>query len=472
VRLVTTYLNRWIELLDGEYDEDVAAELGAVVRLYNRSIGPVTSVNLVRPDLFDASLYSAYCHHSPLPSLIPDLTVKAAPHAGLVPGGGKGARPLGALLGALGEITERLMAILHVTTLLDRIVYATYEQLHADGHSALSPDEVPLFALEQYARPGFEYQPFRTDSLIGWIAGHDLVNDEPVFVPAQLVLMYQKRDPRETPIGYATTAGLACHTSREQAILHGLYEVIERDTLNVSWYSRLAPPRIDVDLPTVLADFFDAWPTRIATPPVSEVELYLMTLDAPIPVLAAVAYDRSRGERAFLGGTGAAGRREGALGQALFELGQCQTGFRFEDPFGRNPIYEDSPRENVVEFFDAPLYYGYARNLPRTYWFTSNHETIPWADVPSLSVPSSAEFAFITGWLMAAGIRVVVMDFDDACPADIHVTKVFVPQLTHACPPANPMLGHPRFAHLAAQLDSADRALSFADLNPDPIPFA
>jgi YcaO cyclodehydratase, ATP-ad Mg2+-binding len=93
-----------------------------------------------------------------------------------------------------------------------------------------------------------------------------------------------------------------------------------------------------------------------------DVHILELTLDSPIPVLAAIGIDRSRTERMFAGGTGAAYRREEALAQALFELGQCQTGFHFEDPFGRLPILPDADLSDVVQFFDAPLYYGHATN--------------------------------------------------------------------------------------------------------------
>lgn len=473
VRLETTYLNQRIEMLGGVWDEARESQLSAVSRLYNRNVGPVTGVKLVRPELLDLSLYGSSCKHSSLPALLRDLTVKARPHGGLVPGGGKGANPVTALLGALGEMTERLLAILHVTTLFDRIIYGTYNQLAAEGRMALAPKEVPLFASEQYADPRFDYRPFRSDSVVGWVEGSDLMTGEPVWVPAQLVLMHQRRNEQEVSIGYATTSGLACHTSRRQAILHGLYEVIERDALNVCWYSRLVPPRVSVDLESVLADAFQVWPARMSTPYVRDVGIYLLTLDAPLSVLAAVAFDASRTERAFLGGTGAAGRPDRALGQALFELGQCQTGFHFDNPFGRRPIYEDTPLEQVVEFFDAPLYYGYDRNLPRTVWFAQGPNSVQWDHLPSLAFDGEEEeFARLTNWLRSSGIQVIVFDFDDASPAGIHITKVFVPQLTHACPPKNPMLGHPRFAEIPMRLGRADRPLRFTDLNPDPIPFA
>ena len=52
------------------------------------------------------------------------------------------------------------------------------------------------------------------------------------------------------------------------------------------------------------------------------------------------------------------------------------------------------------------------------------------------------------------------------------ITKVYVPGLTHACPPRNPMLGHPRFTELPYRLGVSDRPLTFEDLHTDPAPFA
>jgi len=475
MHMETTHLNARIPLLEGTYGHERARELAAVSRLYNCTHGPVTSLNIIRPEVLDLSIYSTHCHHLPIHALFRDVMVKAGPYVDLVPGGGKGLRPLGAVLGALGEMSERLIAVLDVSARLDRLEYGTYENLTSRGIRALGPDDVPLFAPEQYASEGFDYQPFRPDSFLAWIEGRDLLNGEPVLVPAQLVLLYQRVNPREAPIGYATTAGFAFHPSRRRALLHGLYEVMERDALNLRWYARLAPPRVDVDVPEVMSTHFGVGMLRTSTPYVAEPRVFLLSLDMPVPVLAAIAFDGSRAERIFLGGSGGASTRVAALAQALSELGQLQTGFRFEDPFGRAPIYADTPLSELEEFFDAPLYYGHAANVHRTYWFTSSDEAMPWSAVPDLAggeEDEEKEYKAMTGWLESAGIRVVVFDFAGASGSGLAVTKVFLPQLTQACPPGNPMLGHPRFAEVPQRLGLASRRLEFRDLNPDPIPFA
>jgi ribosomal protein S12 methylthiotransferase accessory factor len=391
----------------------------------------------------------------------------------MLPGGGKGVTMLDSFLGAFGEMAERLLGTLHSMAVHERMEWATYADLVRQGRSALGPDQMPLFAPEQYAVPKFDYVPFRSDSLLGWVEGQDLVSGEPILVPAQLVLMYYKPLPDERPIGYATTAGCAFHTSRRQAILHGLYEVIERDCVNVHWYSKLPPPRVEVDLTEVLPSYFRAHRIRMSTPYVSEVQIFHAALDAPIPVLTAIAVDRSRSERAFLGGSGASTRREFALGQALFEVGQCQTGFRCDNPFGRNPIYEDSDSSEVIEFFDAPLYFGFPKNLARTSWYAKSGQTMAWEDVPTLHArDETEEYRLTLDWLHRSGLKAIVFDFSSACWPGVSITKVFVPGLSQACPPRNPMLGHPRFYKLPKTLGLRNRDLEFSDLSVDPVPFA
>jgi ribosomal protein S12 methylthiotransferase accessory factor len=75
-------------------------------------------------------------------------------------------------------------------------------------------------------------------------------------------------------------------------------------------------------------------------------------------------------------------------------------------------------------------------------------------------------------WLGQAALNPIVFDFDSACSQGVSVTKIFLPQLSQACPPLNPTLGHPRFYELPYRLGRARARLTFSDLNRDPIPFA
>ncbi len=472
--LTTTYLNGRLALLEGLYGPERQAELEAVLRLYNRVLGPVTSVSLHRPEILDLSMYSSTCGHSPIGFLVRDLLVKPRGNETQpIPGGGKGGGIQQAFLGALGEMAERLLAVLHFQACLDQIVYASYEDLVHQGRRALGPEELPLFAAEQYADPRLGYVAFRPDLPLGWIEGSDLLTGEAILLPAQLMLMYYTPRPGEPSIGYATSGGLAFHSDRRRAILHGLYEFIERDAINLRWYCRLAPPRVEVDLVSVLARHLGLRQPRMSTPVVDGVRIYLNTVDVSIPVLTAIAVDSSRREHAFLGGGGAWSRRERALTQALFEVGQSRNALKVYQPTATKQIRADSAALEMTDFFDAAIYYGYAENLPRLSWYMAGEKVLPWETVTTFHFSDEAEeYEVMLDWLAAMGLTPIVLDFSGACWPGVSVTKVFIPQLTQACIPSHPYLGHTRYSDLPQRLGLVDRRLEFRDLNSDPVPFS
>ena len=471
MRLSTIYLNQRIELFDGVYNASLRDQIEGVGRLYNRHLGPVTSVHLERPELLDPAMYCGSCNHSPMGLLILDLTVRpAAADSMSIPGGGKGAGMQQPVLGALGELAERFLAILHFQAIVDELEWGTWEQMIARGQAALGPGELPLFAPEQFSRPGFTFVPFRPDTQVRWVRATELLTGRPVLVPAQLVLLYYKRAPGEAMIGYPTSGGLAFHTDRRRAILHGLYEYIERDAINVRWYSRIAPPRVDIVLPQFLESQWHLRNTRISSSSIDGIQVYLNTLDVPIAIFSAVAVDRSRRDRMFLGGGGAWSERERALGQALFELGQARAVLNSYKP-GHKPIRADSQTADMTDFLDGAVYFGYEQNLPRLSWYTSGG-TVAWNDVPSFDFENEeAEYDRAPEWLRGAGLNPLVLDFSGACWPGVSVVRVIVPELTGACVAAHPYLGHPRYYEMPRRLGLRDRKLEFDELNSDPVPF-
>jgi ribosomal protein S12 methylthiotransferase accessory factor len=471
MRLSHTYLNERIEMFDGVYDSERERQLRTLSRLYNRHLGPITQVHLERPDLLDPAMYCGSCNHLPMSAVIPDLTVR--PSAGdtmSIPGGGKGAGIQQPLLGAMGELAERLFAILHFQAIVDEVEFGSWQEMCKRGHRALGPDELHLFADEQYQRPGFGFVPFRAETPLRWIRASFLVTGEPVWIPAQLVLLYYKRAVGEVMIGYPTSGGLGFHTNPRRAMLHALYEYIERDAVNVRWYCRLAPTRVKFDLRQFLASQWHLRHTRIITPSLDGIEVFLNTLDVPLPIFTVTTRDHARSERMFLGGGGAWSNRDRALGQALFELGQTRAVLNSYKP-GFKHIRPDSDITEMTDFLDGAVYFGYPENLPRLSWYTSGPE-MEWDDVPSMNfADEDAEYAWVVEWLRTSGLNPIVIDMNNDCWPGASVVRTIVPELTPACVAAHAYLGHPRYYQLPLQLGASDHRLAFAELNPDPIPF-
>jgi ribosomal protein S12 methylthiotransferase accessory factor len=471
MRLSRSYLNERIEMLDGVFDDARESQFRALSRLYNRHLGPITAVNVQRPDLLDPSMYCGSCNHLPMSAVIPDLTVRPAAGDGMsIPGGGKGAFVSQAVLGAMGELAERLLAVLHFQAVVDDLEFGSWRDMIGRGHNAIGPDELPLFAAEQYASKGFGFVPFQPDTPVRWIRGFWLLTGEVVFVPAQLVLLYYKRAEGEMMIGYPTSGGLAFHTDRAAAISHALYEYIERDAINVRWYCRMAPPRIDFDLSGYIANQWRLRHTRITTPSLDRIEVYLNTLDIRIPIFTVMAEDQARPDRKLIGAGGAWANRDRALAQALFELGQTRSVLNLFKP-GHKNIQARSITAEMTDFLDGAIYFGYPENRPRLDWYRSG-PAISWDDVPSVQTEDTAsEFHIVCEHIRSAGLRPIVFDMDGACWPGASVVRVMVPELTAACVAAHPYLGHPRYYELPLRLGAADRRLEFSDLNTDPIPF-
>jgi ribosomal protein S12 methylthiotransferase accessory factor len=469
--LEVTWLNHRSGALDAAFGSERRAQFDAVAHLYNRTLGPVTTVNLLRPDVTDLPLYTSSCRHASVGEMLPDLALKQAiADAVIIPGGGKGVDELSAIVGGLGEIAERLLGVLHFAAIEGELDLATYDDLFARGRRALGPQELPLFAPEQYASQGFPYQPFDSSMPMRWIDGVELLTGERVAVPAQLVLLYYKHHPSEARIAYPTTGGLAFHPDARQAFLHGFFEVVERDAINLRWYCRVPPPRVIVDLPAIGRDSHPGWPFRWSTPQIPEVEVFLNSADVPVPVFTTMAVDGSRSRRSLLAGGGADAARLRALSQSLFELGQSRTSLKFYRQIGFKDIRASSSNSEMTDFFDAAIFYGYSENLHRLDWYRRGSETVRWEEIADHPTESSLEvYEDVLGWVRDAKLNPIVFDFSGACWPGVTVTKVFVPQLTQACLPSHPLLGHPRFYELPPTLGS--RRLGFTELNADPVPF-
>ena len=141
---------------------------------------------------------------------------------------------------AIGEALERYAGS-HVPT--ERLVLASADEL---GARAVKPERFALFSAEQYAQPGFPFRPFGDDTVVSWVDGFAIPGGEPAYLPAQLVYMPWRRQAlAETRIGHATSSGLACAATVEEAVLTGLLELVERDAFMLAWHNRLSLPLLD-----------------------------------------------------------------------------------------------------------------------------------------------------------------------------------------------------------------------------------
>ncbi|MEJ3653462.1 TOMM precursor leader peptide-binding protein [Actinomycetes bacterium KLBMP 9759] len=113
---------------------------------------------------------------------------------------------------------------------------------------AIDPRVFGLHDDEQYGTPGFPFQRFTDDLPMAWVWAWSFARDEPVLVPETFgYYRIPEHVPGTRPIAYEISNGCALGGCLEEAILHGILEVAERDAFLMTWYAQLPARRLDLD---------------------------------------------------------------------------------------------------------------------------------------------------------------------------------------------------------------------------------
>jgi len=193
----------------------------------------------------------------------------------------------GAFMRALGESMERYCAG----------VYRT-EQVQTGSPAAV----------ESAVAPGeFVCETDPDGETIEWVTGERVETGEQVALPAEFV----HYPPPERRYREPTTSGLGLGNSAVEALLSGLYEVLERDAAMLSWYSTFQPLELTVEDPV-----FEALRDRAASEGLAVTTL-LLTIDVDVPVVAAAVQRDEWPQLAF--GTAVSLAVESAARSALAE---------------------------------------------------------------------------------------------------------------------------------------------------------
>jgi ribosomal protein S12 methylthiotransferase accessory factor len=123
-------------------------------------------------------------------------------------------------------------------------VRASYRQL---GDQALDPTTLGLHTAEEYALPGYRYVPYHHDLVCRWVWGYSFQRQSPILIPEHVVYYGLRHDAENANALFVqeTSNGCAIGNCLEEAIFHGILEVVERDAFLMAWYAQLSLPRLD-----------------------------------------------------------------------------------------------------------------------------------------------------------------------------------------------------------------------------------
>ena len=137
---------------------------------------------------------------------------------------GKGITKQHAKVSALMESIERYCSL--PSTYSKSFIHGTHVELSKIYKKVLHPNEVV-----EPVEPIYKDK----ESIIDYVLGFDLLKNEEVLVPAQVVFSkYSAKSPSINVFPYSHTNGLASGNVLEEAICHGLCEVIERDAISIA----------------------------------------------------------------------------------------------------------------------------------------------------------------------------------------------------------------------------------------------
>jgi len=359
-------------------------------------------------------------------------------------------------------------------------VRGSFNELTPD---ALDPAVVGRYRPEFYeSHPDF-YEPFHRDTQLRWVWGYSHSEQRPMLVPEQLVY-YLDRHPDKKFV-QESSSGCASGTSPEEALLHGMLELIERDAFLLNWYAGAKLPEIDAaSCEDEEIQFILDRVSRLGY----RMRLFDMRVDIGVPAVMAVAERLDGGLGRLCFAAGASMDPIEAVRSAISETASYIPGMD-ERVETRLPELTEMVHDygKVHELVQHALLYGLpemahlvdflladtapARSVESLYagWLAERPVTLDLAD----------DVRFLLERIGAAGSDVVVVD--QTCPeqhgAGIHTLAVITPGLI----PIDfgwsrqRALDHPRLrAYLdreLAELHPREHGYGPTGLNPRPHPF-
>ena len=233
-----------------------------------------------------------------------------------------------------------------------RLTWSTYDDIET---RAINPVQLGLYSDGVYDRIELGCSRFSVHSEIPWIEGYDLYFGKPVMIPADFVYYPAIR---QKPLVFDTSNGASAHTNTVQAILNGLFEVIERDSFLTMWLNRFSMPILNVkELPFGFSESI-----RLMNEFGMSVKLLDITSDTGIPAIAAVCYNNDPTKYpALVVGAGSHIDPEKAVQKALFEM-EFMLSEMLEHPDKKKITRPDE----ITTMYEHPLYY--LNPKMRKYW--------------------------------------------------------------------------------------------------------
>lgn len=380
--------------------------------------------------------------------------------------GGKGKTDMQAKASAIGEALERYSGLFQGD---EPRRLSTMAEL---GDAAIHPYDVLLFSQEQFDtrkewneehdRYQFVPEPFDSELEIEWSPLWSISENRFRYLPAAACWYGYNHHPLvkngNLPAGFAfaDSNGCAAGNSKEEAVMQGLMELVERDSVACWWYSRCQRPEVN------LSSFSDPYFQEMIDHYLSigrKLWVLDVTNDLGIPSFVAVSYRLDNELEEITWGCGCHIDPHIGILRALTEVNQFLAAFE----------RLSSPSERYIGFDpEAVRWFKTARLEEQSYMIPST--TLPAMNAEDYKTPISNNIVEDLAWCIQQvnnqGIDVLVQD-QTRGDVELPVVRVIAPGLRHFFA----RFGPGRLYDVPYKLGWVPEKLEQKDLNPIPVFF-
>ncbi|OOG93435.1 hypothetical protein BTH41_04277 [Bacillus mycoides] len=351
-------------------------------------------------------------------------------------------------------------------------VHGSYRELE---DTAINPLTIGVHTDEHYKKTDFPFKPFDPDYPQDWVWGYSLSQNRPVLVPESIA--YYSLGHRDAFV-YETSNGCAIGGSLEEAIFHGILEIVERDAFLLTWYAQLPLPRLDlasaddVELQLMIE--------RMRTITDYDLHVFDATMEHGIPSIWAIAKNTKKGGMNLVCAGGAHMEPMRAVKSAIHELaGMLLT--MDEKLEANKQKYEQCLRDPylVTQMDDHSMVYGLPEAEERLQFLLNDNRSVQtfqqMNQLRSIDRDLTSDLRHLLDRLHHSGLEVIVID--QTVPLirknGLYCVKVLIPgmlpmtfghQLTRTT-------GLQRVLTVPLELGYTNEPLTFEQLNPHPHPF-
>jgi ribosomal protein S12 methylthiotransferase accessory factor len=374
--------------------------------------------------------------------------------------GGKGKEATQAKASAVCEAIERYSGVFQGDEARIRA------RLRDLGDAGVHPNSCMLFSERQFANreywniegTGCDWvpEPFDEDREIEWSPAWSLTYSERRWL-STAYCYYGYSRKYHAWFASADSNGCAAGCTKEEAILHGFLELVERDSVALWWYNRLRKPGVD------LASFKDPYFQELqAWYKTRQRDLWVLDLtsDLAIPTFAAISRRHDREVEDIIFGFGSHLDPHLAILRALTEVNQSLPASPL-DIWNEEDLYLNSDNRTLAWLKTATLenqpYLAPAKALAAK---TQADYSPCWSEDLHIDVMTCVKTA------EAKGLETLVVD-QTRPDTGLHVVKVVVPGLRHCWP----RFAAGRLYHVPVQMGWLAKPLTENLLNPQHIFF-